>query len=393
MNDHMNKDFDYLSEVFTYHPPKSQAQIEQFQAIRNAGFEFADLIRKVVPPCRESDNAIDHVRNAVMWANAGLALHDPTPEDVPEEVIKFFGNLSPENARAIKAALEDGGLDWDDAYNWVAGGPAHVAPDPQKGEHAPFSAPDADCGNHPGYTCAAWEQHWIENADAAPGQVGAPLKIDESLEGEWDEPSKPVAQETYLTDDERIGALQIGDDGLCAFDGAQVSPTGNVFDNGNDLVCLNCGRTGPYSLVEEEQTDEAPKKGCPECGMNEPHVHIDDKTFLGDENGPEIRVLSGMSGLMEHFGVPGVPYVVIDESMDPGTFRLESGPEKVTVDMHGPGVTQQGVADLVKGFLDRNPNALVEPIGQTVKDWIGRGRAQVRTIADMQSGVRKEDVE
>jgi hypothetical protein len=382
----MSADYDYLSDVFTYHPPKSESQILKFEAIRNAGFELADLIRKVVPGSRESDNAIDAVRVAVMWANAALAIHDSTPEDVPEEVLRFFGNLSPENARAIKAALQDEGLHWDDNYNWVPGGPAYAPSARQDAKEERVSQSDHDVtfgpqnheetlpdhpnvgDDHPGMTCEEYDRYL-----AAQNQ--------------------PV--EGVLTDEERIGTLQF----MHLSTGEQVcrgcSGDVTIVESTMEAVCLQCGRTCLVSNAEAETPDEKP--GCLECGMIGSHTHIDDKTFLDD--GTEIRVLSGMKGFMEHYGLEGVPYVAVeDEQVEQSVVPQPRDPEmNLSIQVADDGVSLDQVSTLVQRYLESNPNALFEPIGKVksnVADWIQRGRdlaKPVQTFAEQQSHIRKDE--
>ena len=66
-------DKEKLQEVFTYHPPTEDSR-RQYDAIRNAGFEFAKVILENVPPSADRTDAIRKVREAVMVANAAVAL-------------------------------------------------------------------------------------------------------------------------------------------------------------------------------------------------------------------------------------------------------------------------------------------------------------------------------
>lgn len=72
-----------LDNWFTYHPPLPE-QIEQYQELRAVGLVFASLIRSEVPVGPEQDRAIEAIRQAVMWANAGIACYvssdTPTPQ-------------------------------------------------------------------------------------------------------------------------------------------------------------------------------------------------------------------------------------------------------------------------------------------------------------------------
>ena len=70
-----------LDNWFTYHPP-TQEQIPVFEALRDAGHEFAEKIMALVPNSPDRSVAIRHVRDAVMCANASLACY---PEGMPRQ--------------------------------------------------------------------------------------------------------------------------------------------------------------------------------------------------------------------------------------------------------------------------------------------------------------------
>lgn len=67
-------DFD-LRMIFTYHAPK-EGQPQKYENLREAGREIAVLIKDLVPDCEEKEIAINKVREAIMWANAAIAIHD-----------------------------------------------------------------------------------------------------------------------------------------------------------------------------------------------------------------------------------------------------------------------------------------------------------------------------
>lgn len=62
-----------LDDVFSYHAP-NEAQREQYVAIRVAAKVFAGTILALVPPCADRTVALRNVREAVMNANAAVAL-------------------------------------------------------------------------------------------------------------------------------------------------------------------------------------------------------------------------------------------------------------------------------------------------------------------------------
>lgn len=63
-----------IVEMFTYHPPKD-GQVETYQKIRDEAKEFALLVDAACPPSREKSLAITSIQQAVMWANAAIAIH------------------------------------------------------------------------------------------------------------------------------------------------------------------------------------------------------------------------------------------------------------------------------------------------------------------------------
>ena len=68
----MNYDFD-LDNIFTYHSPTPE-QLKKYQAIREAAKVFANIVLKNTPKCADQTTAIRNIREAVMIANASVAL-------------------------------------------------------------------------------------------------------------------------------------------------------------------------------------------------------------------------------------------------------------------------------------------------------------------------------
>lgn len=66
-------DSEWLDHVFSYHSPKA-GQPEKYEAIRNAGRYLAAAIVANCPPSADRSDAIRKVREAVMTANAAIAL-------------------------------------------------------------------------------------------------------------------------------------------------------------------------------------------------------------------------------------------------------------------------------------------------------------------------------
>lgn len=66
-------EFADLKNVFTYQEATPE-QIISYQAIRNAGLLLAKTIEANSPDCPDQTIAINKAREAVMWANAAIAL-------------------------------------------------------------------------------------------------------------------------------------------------------------------------------------------------------------------------------------------------------------------------------------------------------------------------------
>ena len=62
-----------LSDIFTYHPPKD-GQVEAYAELRSAALTFAKAVVRLTPRCADQSTAIRKIREAVMTANAAIAL-------------------------------------------------------------------------------------------------------------------------------------------------------------------------------------------------------------------------------------------------------------------------------------------------------------------------------
>lgn len=62
-----------LEETFTYHTPDAMQQ-EHYRAIREAAKEFVQVLLNRVPRCADRSAAIRKVREAMMTANAAIAI-------------------------------------------------------------------------------------------------------------------------------------------------------------------------------------------------------------------------------------------------------------------------------------------------------------------------------
>jgi len=70
-----------LDNIFAYHPPSPEQQ-QRYGKLRGAAREFAKVILAVTPAGPDQTAAIRKVREAVMTANAAIAL-EPAAVDPP----------------------------------------------------------------------------------------------------------------------------------------------------------------------------------------------------------------------------------------------------------------------------------------------------------------------
>jgi hypothetical protein len=64
-----------LDKLFTYYPPKDD-QPHRYEAIQRQAHLFACIINGACPDSREKSLAITSIENAVMWANASIAINE-----------------------------------------------------------------------------------------------------------------------------------------------------------------------------------------------------------------------------------------------------------------------------------------------------------------------------
>jgi len=62
-----------IDDLFTYHAPTG-TQPQQYEAIREAARTFCKVLVKNTPEGADQAAAVRHLREAVMTANAGIAL-------------------------------------------------------------------------------------------------------------------------------------------------------------------------------------------------------------------------------------------------------------------------------------------------------------------------------
>jgi hypothetical protein len=64
-----------VQNTFTYHAPKGD-QPARYEAIRAQARELATLIKASTPASREQAVALTNLQQAIMWANAAIAINE-----------------------------------------------------------------------------------------------------------------------------------------------------------------------------------------------------------------------------------------------------------------------------------------------------------------------------
>lgn len=70
-----------LDNIFTYHKPLGN-QPKRYEEIRNEAKVLARTIQGACPESREKSLALTNLQQAVMWANAAIAINE---NEVPEQ--------------------------------------------------------------------------------------------------------------------------------------------------------------------------------------------------------------------------------------------------------------------------------------------------------------------
>lgn len=70
----VNTDTERINDTFAHHPPASKERINAHESVRATIREAAHRLNEHVPPCEERSIALDKLREAMFWANAGIAL-------------------------------------------------------------------------------------------------------------------------------------------------------------------------------------------------------------------------------------------------------------------------------------------------------------------------------
>lgn len=74
-----------IENTFSYHKPFG-TQADRYFAIRENAKKLAYALGAMCPPSREKSLAFTHLQEAVMWANASIAINEkePTVDAAPE---------------------------------------------------------------------------------------------------------------------------------------------------------------------------------------------------------------------------------------------------------------------------------------------------------------------
>ena len=64
-----------LDNIFTYHKPIKD-QPARYEALRKMAKDFAKAVEDFCPESREKSLAITNIQQAVMWANASIAINE-----------------------------------------------------------------------------------------------------------------------------------------------------------------------------------------------------------------------------------------------------------------------------------------------------------------------------
>ena len=71
---------DLIERSFRYHPPTPE-QVDRYNAIRSQARELAHILATLCPASAERTLAVRHLQEAVMWANASIAINEAGAEE------------------------------------------------------------------------------------------------------------------------------------------------------------------------------------------------------------------------------------------------------------------------------------------------------------------------
>ena len=68
-----------LAHQVSFHPPADESVKQRHEDVRAAALDFARKLSTLCPPGVELEHAIEAAREAMFWANAGIACHPTAP--------------------------------------------------------------------------------------------------------------------------------------------------------------------------------------------------------------------------------------------------------------------------------------------------------------------------
>ena len=71
-----------IDTIFTYHAPKGTQPVK-YEEIRELARNFATRLNELCPDSREKSLAITSLQQAVMWANAAIAIRENEVKNGP----------------------------------------------------------------------------------------------------------------------------------------------------------------------------------------------------------------------------------------------------------------------------------------------------------------------
>lgn len=69
---------DQIKSIFTYHAPYGD-QVYRYEGLRRHALDLALNIKDLCPESREKDLALTNLQQAIMWANAAIAINEAPP--------------------------------------------------------------------------------------------------------------------------------------------------------------------------------------------------------------------------------------------------------------------------------------------------------------------------
>lgn len=72
-----------IEDIFTYHK-STEAQAGRYATLRFRGLRIALAIQQCCPESREKALAITSLQQAIMWANAAIAIHEAETSGGPK---------------------------------------------------------------------------------------------------------------------------------------------------------------------------------------------------------------------------------------------------------------------------------------------------------------------